>query len=71
MLPRRRTHKNPNFEVEEILEDIVCAVAQEAAQEVAQANSIPTEDFVRDKDLKTLLKFLQPKAFTRRGVRFS
>ena len=63
-MPPRRARRNPAQEARaEVLED----VAPAGNPVVVQANPIVAEDFGRDRDLKTLLKSLQPKAFTGEG----
>ena len=60
MPPGRRTRGNPNPRVE--------AGAPVANPRVAQRDLDLIEDFGRDKNLKTLLKSLQPKSFTGEGA---
>ena len=64
-MSQRQTRANPNPHT------VPATPPAVASTSVANPEEVPvslTEDFGRDKNLKTLLKSLQPKAFTGEGV---
>lgn len=66
MPPRRGTRGNPNPRLEAVAHEEEAPAPN--PRRVAQGDPGLAEDFGRDKDLKNLLKNLQPKSFTGEGA---
>ncbi len=62
MPPRRSTRANPNPPAEEVVPVVVEPIP------IIVTDAVESEDFGRDKDLKSLLRSLQPKTFTGEGT---
>ena len=72
MAPRRQARRNPDQQGEAEVQEEAPAIIPPAPPAdnplVVPGNPAVAEDFGRDKDLKTLLKSLQPKPFTGEGA---
>ena len=63
-MPRRRNQANQRSQVEATIPEAKILAVNPAVAVV----EIPMKDFGRDKNLKTLLKSVQPKAFIGEGA---